>query len=138
MPQESTKTPSTKVSKKRKTTSKKIKKGLGDTVESLIPNVVKDVVNKIAGEDCGCDKRKQWLNKRFPYFKPFDDKSKKLWKEVLAPALHKGQLKGGMQEQVIDLYQETFGKRHKKTNCGSCVEARMIELEKAYEGSCND
>ena len=111
---------------------------MGDTVEGLIPEVVKEVVNKIAGEDCGCEKRKQWLNNRFPYFKPFSDKNKILWREELAPALRLGKLKGNHQEQVIDLYQETFGKRHKKTRCGSCVEARMMELEKAYEGSCED
>ena len=136
MQQESPKTPSTNPSKRRKATSKKTSKGLGDTIENLIPDVVKDVVEKIAGEDCGCGKRKEWLNKRFPYFKAFSDEDKKLWEEVLAPVLRKGVLGRGVQSQVIDLYQRTFNKRHKVTRCGSCVEARMIELEKAYEASC--
>jgi hypothetical protein len=136
MPQESPKTPSTKVSKKRKLTSKKTPKGLGDTIENLIPDVVKEVVEKIAGEDCGCDKRKEWLNKKFRYFQPFNEADKKLWEEHLAPALKKGKLVKGNQEAIIDLYQRTFAKRHKKTNCGSCVEARLLELEKAYEASC--
>jgi hypothetical protein len=138
MPQESTKTPSTKVSKPRKTTSKKTEKGLGDTIENLIPDVVKDIVTKIAGEDCGCGKRKDYLNKRFAYFQPFSDKDKKLWEDILAPALHKGQLKSGMQNDVIELYVRTFNKRYKKSNCGSCVEGRMLELQKAYEGSCDE
>ena len=136
MPQESPKTPSTQVSKKRKLTSKKIPKGLGDTIENIIPDLVKDIVEKIAGEDCGCDERKAWLNKKFRYFQPFNEADKKLWEEQLAPALRKGQLVKGNQEAIIDLYQRTFQKRHKKTNCGSCVESRMLELEKAYEASC--
>tara|TARA_R110000803_G_scaffold108539_1_gene176846 strand:+ start:4159 stop:4332 length:174 start_codon:yes stop_codon:yes gene_type:complete len=57
---------------------------------------------------------------------------------VLAPALHKGVLKRGTQIQVIDLYFKTFNKMHKKTNCGSCVEGRMLELQKAYEASCDE
>ena len=49
-------------------------KGLGDTIAKLtkatgIKNVV-DGVNKIIGKkDCGCNKRKEALNKRFPYKK---------------------------------------------------------------------
>tara|TARA_R100001369_G_scaffold17664_2_gene33069 strand:+ start:89 stop:505 length:417 start_codon:yes stop_codon:yes gene_type:complete len=138
MPQESRKIRSTKVSKPRKNTSKKIEKGLGDTIENLIPDVVKDIVTKIAGEDCGCGKRKAYLNKRFAYFNPFNEEDKKLWAEVLAPALHKGVLNRGVQQIVIDLYFRTFQKMSKKTNCGSCVEGRMLELQKAYEASCDE
>ena len=137
MPQESQKIRSTRVSKPRKTTSKKIPKGLGDTIEALIPDKVKDIVEKIAGEDCGCGKRKDYLNKRFSYFKAFSDEDKKLWENTLAPALKKGQLGVGMQPQIVDLYNRTYRVYHKVTRCGSCVEARMLELEKAYEASCD-
>ena len=46
-------------------------KGLGDTIEKItkatgIKKVV-DTVNKVTGKDCGCNKRKQNLNERFPY-----------------------------------------------------------------------
>ena len=46
-------------------------KGLGDTIEKItkatgIKKVV-DTVNKITGKDCGCEKRKDQLNKQFPY-----------------------------------------------------------------------
>lgn len=47
-------------------------KGLGDTVEKIANtlkiNVVADTIAKKAGkEDCGCKKRKEYLNKKFPY-----------------------------------------------------------------------
>lgn len=45
-------------------------KGLGDTIEKITEATgIKAVVKAIAGEDCGCDERKEWLNKKFPYKK---------------------------------------------------------------------
>ena len=46
-------------------------KGLGDTVEKItkatgIKKVV-DTVSKATGKDCGCNARKNKLNKIFPY-----------------------------------------------------------------------
>lgn len=46
-------------------------KGLGDTVEKFttvtgIKKVV-ETVAKAAGKDCGCNKRKDTLNRVFPY-----------------------------------------------------------------------
>ena len=46
-------------------------KGLGDSIEKItkatgIKKVV-DKVNKATGKDCGCNKRKQTLNRMFPY-----------------------------------------------------------------------
>ena len=48
-------------------------KGLGDSIEKFtkatgIKKVV-DKVNKITGKDCGCDERKETLNRFFPYKK---------------------------------------------------------------------
>ena len=46
-------------------------KGLGDTIEKITKATgIKKVVNTVAkatGKDCGCNKRKQTLNERFPY-----------------------------------------------------------------------
>jgi hypothetical protein len=48
-------------------------RGLGDTVEKIttvtgIRKVV-DTVAKATGKDCGCNKRKEGLNRAFPYQK---------------------------------------------------------------------
>lgn len=46
-------------------------KGLGDTIEKITKATgIKTVVEKITeitGKDCGCDDRKEMLNKAFPY-----------------------------------------------------------------------
>ena len=48
-------------------------KGLGDTIEKITKATgIKKVVDKISEvtkKDCGCAKRKDALNKRFPYKK---------------------------------------------------------------------
>ena len=48
-------------------------KGLGDTIEKItiatgIKKVV-DTVSKVTKKDCGCGKRKNTLNRLFPYNK---------------------------------------------------------------------
>ena len=48
-------------------------KGLGDSIEKFtkatgIKKVV-DKVSEVTGKDCGCNKRKEKLNKMFPYKK---------------------------------------------------------------------
>ena len=43
-------------------------KGLGDTIEKITTATgIKKFVHKVAGGGCGCNKRKQTLNKVFPY-----------------------------------------------------------------------
>ena len=46
-------------------------RGLGDTIEKITKATgIKKVVDKITGKkDCGCNKRKETLNKAFPYKK---------------------------------------------------------------------
>ena len=44
-------------------------KGLGDSIEKLTEATgIKKIITKAAGDkDCGCNKRKEHLNKLFPY-----------------------------------------------------------------------
>jgi hypothetical protein len=50
---------------------KKQSKGLGDTIAKITEATgIDKLVKFIAGEDCGCDERKEKLNKLFPYAKP--------------------------------------------------------------------
>ena len=48
-------------------------KGLGDTVEKFTQATgikkVAEAVSKVTGQDCGCKKRKDTLNRVFPYQK---------------------------------------------------------------------
>jgi len=49
-------------------------KGLGDTIEKITSKTgiksLAEIASKALGyAECGCDKRKKWLNKQFPYKK---------------------------------------------------------------------
>ena len=45
-------------------------KGLGDTIEKITKATgIQKIVKKTIGNDCGCDERKEKLNKKFPYKK---------------------------------------------------------------------
>ena len=57
----------TKIDKKEMT---KESKGLGDSIEKITKATgIKDLVEKVTKGDCGCNKRKEMLNKKFPYKK---------------------------------------------------------------------
>ena len=60
-----------KAYKKWKENHQAASKGVGDTLEKVFEATgVADVVKFIAGEDCGCDERKEKLNELFPYKNP--------------------------------------------------------------------
>jgi hypothetical protein len=43
-------------------------RGLGDTIEKISTKTnLKKLVNFLFGENCGCEERKEYLNKKFPY-----------------------------------------------------------------------
>ena len=45
-------------------------RGLGDSIEKFTQATgIKKVVEKVAGGDCGCKKRRDSLNRTFPYSK---------------------------------------------------------------------
>ena len=53
-----------------KQTLNKKSKGLGDTIEKITEvTKLKEIINQVAGDDCGCNERKEKLNKILPYKK---------------------------------------------------------------------
>jgi|TARA_R100001126_G_scaffold92765_1_gene62831 hypothetical protein len=47
-------------------------KGLGDSIEKFtkatgIKSLVELSMGAVGKKDCGCNKRKEWLNNKFPY-----------------------------------------------------------------------
>jgi hypothetical protein len=64
----------TKITKRKILMNRIVKKskprGLGDTVENFTQKTgIKKVVEKVAGEECGCGARRDALNRMFPYDK---------------------------------------------------------------------
>jgi hypothetical protein len=125
-------------SKKRSTKSK----GLGDDIEKITKATgIKKVVDAIAeatGADCGCGKRKEWLNNRFPNYDGMSKEDQEIYAKELRPRLKPGiTIDFAFQALFIDVYQRTFGVRLKKRRCSDCFLKEGERLEKAYIASCD-
>ena len=108
--------------------------GLGDTIEKItVMTGIKKVAKFIAGEDCGCDERKEKLNKVLPYHKPkclneseynflenwFSDR-----RLIITPE---------KQQKLLDIYNRVFNTKRKLTSCNSCVKEVILDLEKLFK-----
>ena len=114
-------------------------KGLGDTISKIteatgIKSVV-DKISEITGVPCNCEKRKQALNKLFPYARPFTDDELKVYLEVL-PRLKSGQINGQDNATLTKLYNKVFNANKKPTRCTSCVKETIAKLAKVYVNTC--
>jgi len=117
-------------------------KGLGDTIEQITTATgIKSVVDKISevtGIDCGCNERKDALNKLWSYRQPNCISEDNItW---LADFLQNKpeQLTIKIQERLKIIYKEVFNIDFKTTSCGSCWRDMIREIERVYEVQTNE
>ena len=124
----------------RKKGSKNKAKGLGDTIAKVTKATgIDKVVKAVAGDSCGCDERREKLNKLFPYKKDIE-MSKEQFKiyERIRPMLFLDPVKRDFVESLRTLHNEIMGTRLKPSNCGSCVKGWRTTLENIYINQCNE
>ena len=98
--------------------------GLGDTVEKITTATgIKKAVKWLAGEDCGCDQRKEKLNQMFRYKKPkcFTEKEFELIK--MAVDTKKNKFSPDEQEEYKQIYERIF---NTKVQCTPCSFAKVV------------
>lgn len=109
-------------------------KGVGDTVEKFTEITgVKKLVKWVAGEDCGCDERKEKLNKALPYYKPeclTEEEYNALDKWFSAP---RNQVSHSWQVKLLGIYNRVFKQERKPSSCSSCVKEVIYDLEKLFK-----
>lgn len=116
-----------------KTKRKPRSKGLGDTIEKITEATgIKKAVEFIAGEDCGCDKRREKLNKMFPYPEPKclnEDEFLKLGK-----FFDERPVVLSLEEQlmIITTFNRVFSQRRKMTKCAPCLKSMINDLENLF------
>ena len=107
--------------------------GLGDTVEKITKATgIKAVVDKVFdafGQDCGCDKRKEKMNKLYPYNKPncFLEDEYAYVKDFLS--LNTNRVTPEQQNSLLDIYNRIFNTADKTTNCGVCFKEKIRRLK---------
>ena len=113
-------------------------KGLGDTVENVLETTgIAKVVKSVLGENCGCEERKELLNKIWTYRQPNCLSIESIgWLSTFLPNIPE-QLTIKQQEKLKVIYKETFNIDFQTTSCGSCWRDMIREIEKVYEVQIN-
>ena len=107
--------------------------GLGDTIEKITEATgIKKVVKWIAGEDCGCDKRKETLNKLFPYRQPncLTEDEYAYLDEFFKN--HTNTITIKHQERLLVIYNRTLNQKETMSSCTQCWKERINQLKKMY------
>ena len=112
-------------------------KGLGDTIEQITTatgiKAVVDKISEVTGIDCGCEERKELLNKIWTYRKPNCLSNESVeWLSTFLPN-KPNQLTIKQQEKLKVIYKETFNIDFQSTSCGSCWRDMIREIERVYE-----
>ena len=111
--------------------------GVGDTVEKITKatgiKAAVDGVFDALGKDCGCDKRKETLNKMFPYNKPnclTQQEHSYLTDFYSEP---RNRITGQQQRELLTIYNRVFNYNYKRTNCGSCFAGKLNKLKSLFD-----
>ncbi len=105
--------------------------GLGDLVEKVTEATgIKKAVKFIAGEDCGCNERKEKMNaipilkrrkvnclteEEYTYLSEWFNKKSNVVKQA-------------DQNKLLTTYNRVFNQRRESTSCGSCIKTMIDEL----------
>ena len=111
--------------------------GVGDTIEKITKATgIDKVVEFIAGEDCGCNERKEKLNYLFPYNKPncFTESEFDFLSEYFSD--DKWELRSitaAMVSKFYSIYNRVFNTMDSPSGCPSCVKTRIKKIERLYK-----
>ena len=114
-------------------------KGLGDDVEKILNNgLLKPIVKSLKGllwkdsEDCGCDTRKEILNKLFPYKTECLNEEEHEYLEYFFK-VQRNKVTSIEQKKLLLIYNRVFNTNKKGSSCAPCVRSMVNELDKLYK-----
>lgn len=114
---------------------KKQAKGLGDTIEQITEatgiKIVVEALEEVFNFDCGCEKRKEKLNKLFPY--KVECLTEDEYNYLKNFNFNAHSLTPDIQRRLLIMYNRVFHKNQMPTTCGSCWVRILDELKKVYE-----
>jgi hypothetical protein len=106
-------------------------KGLGDSVQQVTKATgIEKAVKFLAGEDCGCDKRRDTLNKIFRYRQPkcFTEEEYTYLAELFSSKSNK--VSGN---RLIKIYNRVFTANKTPTQCSPCIKKVYDELKLYFD-----
>jgi hypothetical protein len=123
-----------KTNSKKSKTIKKKSKGLGDTVAKVTKATgIDKAVKFIAGEECGCEERKEKLNKLFPYNHPecLNESEYNFLKDFYSIA--RNTVTYPQQLELIAISNRVLKTKLQPSSCSSCIKSLMDKLKKLYD-----
>lgn len=109
-------------------------KGVGDTLERVFEKTGVTKAFKWAfGEDCNCDKRKQWLNEKLPY-KTHDclTEDEYMWCKGYFNTF-RDTIARDEQRKLLDIYNRIFKKNKQTSSCSSCVKDLYNQVKQLFD-----
>lgn len=106
-------------------------KGFGDTVAKITEVTgIKKLVKLIAGDDCGCDERKEILNRKFKYrnINCVSEEDYNYLNDFFA--LNTLKVTNIQQVRLNKIHNHIFGTRKSTSSCVSCVIKTVENLRK--------
>lgn len=133
----------TKDYKEWKEWQESLPQGLGDTIASVtkatgLDKVAKSVASLLGFDDCGCDARKDRLNKEFRYQTPNClEEDDFVW---LSQFLTKSRTRVLFDEQkeLLRIYNYVFSKNIQPSSCGGCLRRVINELGRVLKAHKNE
>ena len=125
----------TKEYKEWKKNHAKSSEGLGDTVEKITKATgIKKAVKFLAGEDCGCDERKEKLNEIFRYKKPECLTEQEFDLIKMAVDTNKNKFTPDEQNTFVAIYERIFKTKVECTPCsfGKVVYKDLVQVYNQY------
>jgi len=111
-------------------------KGLGDSIEKItkatgIKQATDWIFDKL-GKDCGCDTRKEKLNKLFPYknIECLNEDEYMYLKGFFA--LNKNVVNANEQKALLNIHNRVFNTNKEQSSCGSCVKDLVNNIKRLY------
>jgi hypothetical protein len=109
-------------------------KGLGDDIEKITEATgIKKLVKFIAGEDCGCDERKEKLNKIFRHNKLECLTEEEYDYLITLFSKNKNVLNNEEIKSIYQISNRIFNKKNKPSSCSSCVRTVVLRLKKVVD-----
>ncbi len=108
--------------------------GVGDTVAKVTKAIgIEKAVKFLAGEDCGCEERKEILNHIFPYQKPlcFTEDEYNYLSERIGKI---NQVTVPEQKELLSINNRVFKENRELTSCSSCfLNGVWKKLERVFK-----
>ena len=117
--------------------AKRKPKGLGDTIEAITEatgiKAAVELFSSITGLDCGCNERKEKLNRLITYKRSINCLNEQDY-NALKPLvdIHKADLSPKEQSLIIAIYERVFNEKLEASNCSGCWRDILADLRKVY------